>query len=119
VANGDERFIKKPADALTLMTCPNVEDLEFPPWQWCVIGNCAHCPLYQVGRYEDNVSDNMPRINYVTCKKQSQCTVHGLCPLRQHKCFSCTNALPGTNKMSTNDTEEGSALEETKKKLVK
>jgi hypothetical protein len=40
-------------------------------------------------------------------------------PLGQHKCFSCTNALPGTNEMGTNDTEEGSALDKTKKKVGK
>ena len=115
VANVDETLKqKKASDALTLMTCPNVGDTEFPPWN-CVLGNCCLCPSYKVPRYEDNENDDAPRINYVTYEKQSRCTVHGVLPLEQHECFACTNAVPGTNDVNTDDTVEERKKQSNKK----
>jgi hypothetical protein len=60
----------KPSDVLTVMTCQNVADTEFPPWN-CVLGNCLNCPKYQVPRYEVDISNNAPRINFMTYECQS------------------------------------------------
>jgi hypothetical protein len=55
---------------LTEMTCQNIKDTKFPPWN-CVLGNCMDCPRYLVPRYEDDVSNNAPRINFMMYKHQS------------------------------------------------
>jgi hypothetical protein len=67
-----------------------------------------------VGWYEDNVSEDAPQINYVTYEKQStRCTVHGLCPLGQHECFTFNNVLPGTSELGSINTIDS------KKKVAK
>jgi hypothetical protein len=117
VENLDETLKqKKAADALTLITCPNVADTEFPPWN-CVLGNCPMCPVYNVPVYEDNVSDDAPRINYVTYEKQSRCTVHGVLPMEQHECLACSTLA--TNDLGTDVTTVVEETTSIRKKVAK
>ena len=78
----------KACDAVTLMTCPNVTDTEFPPWK-CVLGRCLACPKYQVPLFEADESNNAPRINFVMYERQSWCSFHGPCGLGKNECNYC------------------------------
>jgi hypothetical protein len=70
------------------MTCGNVADTKFPPWK-CVLGDCLVCPKYQVPKYEDDISNNAPRINFMTYERQSRCTIPGPCGLGKNECDYC------------------------------
>ena len=78
----------KPKDAVSAITCPNVTNTEFPPWK-CVLGNCLNCPKYMVAKYEDDVSSNAPRINFMTYEHQSRCSIHGPCGFGETECNYC------------------------------
>jgi hypothetical protein len=89
VANADMTLKHiRTSDALTVITCPNVTDTQFPPWK-CVLGNCLACPKYQVPKYEDDISNNAPRINFMTYERQSRCSIHGPCGLGKTICEYC------------------------------
>jgi hypothetical protein len=69
----------KPSDVRTMMTCQDVTDTE-----------SVQSTKYQVPRYEDDVSNNALRINFMTYEHQSQCTIHGPCGLgKNDECHFC------------------------------
>jgi hypothetical protein len=59
---------QKTKDAVTAITCPEVGDTGFPPWK-CVMGSCLNCPKYPVPMFEDDISNDAPRINFTTSDK--------------------------------------------------
>jgi hypothetical protein len=105
----------KPSDALTMMTCKDVAYTEFPPWK-CVLGNCLNCPKYKVPRYENDVSNNAPRINLVMYKRQSHRTIHGTCGLGKNTCNFCL--LENAGAVENEDEENVSINKGKKAKIV-
>jgi hypothetical protein len=102
----------KPSDVLTVMTCPNVADTQFPLWK-CVLGNCLDCPKYQIASYKEDMTINTPRINFVTYERQSCCTIHGPCGLGIYECNYCLVENNGTET-----DEENSPISKGKKAKI-
>jgi hypothetical protein len=79
---------QKTRDALTTLICPKVSDTSFLPWK-CVMGCCLNCPKYTVPKFEDDILNGAPCINFTRYEQQSRCTLHVPCDIGIHVCRYC------------------------------
>jgi hypothetical protein len=75
------------------------------------MGCCFNCPKYTVPAFEDDISNDAPRINFTTYERQSRCTLHGPCDIGVHICQYCPTVLE-------NNVEDASEEKLNKKKIL-
>ena len=77
-----------PDDTIKEIIYPLAEGTMFPKWR-CVLRTCDSCPLYNICRYESNITSKAPRIKFHMYIEFLSCSVYGMLERGYLSCDVC------------------------------